>query len=156
MCELRKHAKVRNMPDKPQLIRNDLLYPELCYQINGALFDVYRQLGGGHDEKTYQKATAQAFYLKKIIFSEQFYMPIKFNDKIVGKYYLDFLVENKIIIELKRGKFIPMPIIRQTERYLEALNLPLALIACFTYNGVTVKRIINRKLVPKTQNRITH
>jgi len=37
------------------LRRNDLLYPELSYRVNGALSEVFRQLGGGHREKYYQK-----------------------------------------------------------------------------------------------------
>ena len=40
------------------LRRQDLLYPELSFKINGVLFDVFKQLGGNHQERYYQKAVA--------------------------------------------------------------------------------------------------
>ena len=41
-----------------ELKRNDLIYPELSYQIIGALFEVYKNLGSGYHEKYYQRAIA--------------------------------------------------------------------------------------------------
>lgn len=125
--------------------RNDLLYPDLSFAINGALFEVFRQLGGGHQEKYYQKAVALALKKKQLSFTEQYYVPIKFDRHIVGKYFLDFFIEESIILELKRGKFVPHKIIDQTKQYLQSLNKQLALIACFTEQGVFTKRIINIK-----------
>jgi GxxExxY protein len=139
------------MTEQHHLRRTGLLFPGLSYKINWVLFEVFRQIGGGHEEKYYQKAIALGLESAKILFSEQHHVPLKFNETIVGKYFLDFLVDNKIILEIKRGKFISALIIKQVERYLEALNLDLALIACFTYNGVTVKRIINPRRVPKSK-----
>jgi len=141
--EMREITK--NMKKQYSLKRDDLLYPELSFKINGILFDVFKQLGGGHQEKYFQKAVAIALKDNGLKFSEEFYVPLKFNDKIIGKYFLDFLIENKIILELKRDKYIPANIIQQTKQYLSALNLELALIACFTYGGVIIKRIINQK-----------
>jgi len=127
--------------------RNDLLYPELSFEINGVLFEVFKQLGGGHHEKYFQKATAIGLTYKNIYFKEQYYVPLKFQGETVGKYFLDFLIEEKIILELKRGQFIPAHIIQQTKQYLEALKLELALIACFTHSGVHIKRIVNQNKI---------
>ena len=135
---------------RPTVRREDLLYPDLSYDINGALFEVFRQLGGGHDEKYFQKATADSLRNRQIQFVEQYYVPIKFNDGTIGRYYLDFLVEGKIVLELKRGKFVPAKIIDQVTKYLDVLDLELALVACFTHEGVSIKRIINPTKVPKT------
>lgn len=55
---------------------------------------------------------------------------------------MDFLIEDKIVLELKRGKFVPFKVIDQVKQYLGSLNLHLALVACFTTDGVVVKRII--------------
>ncbi|MFA6551824.1 MAG: GxxExxY protein [Patescibacteria group bacterium] len=126
------------------LRRKDLIYPELSYRINGILFEVFRQLGGGHREKYYQQATKLALENVGLEFKEQVYVPLKFNDKIVGKYYLDFLIDGKIVLELKRGKIIAVNNIDQVKQYLSALNLKLAIIASFTYNGVKVNRILNQ------------
>lgn len=125
------------------LKRKDLLFPELSFKINGILFDVSNQLGGGHKEKYYQKAISMALTKANLKFIEQKYVPLTYNNEIIGKYFLDFLIEDKLILELKQGKFANAFIIKQTNQYLAALNLQLALIACFTNNGVVIKRIIN-------------
>lgn len=125
------------------LRRTDLLFPELSFQINAILFDVFRELGGGHDERYYQKAVSLGLQETKVPFKEQYYVPLRFHDKVVGKYFLDFLIDDKIVLELKRGKFVSIHIINQTKEYLSALNLQLALIACFTHDGVFTKRIVS-------------
>ncbi len=136
--------KIMNQGGKQHVLRrNDLLYPELSYKINGVLFEVFRQLGGGHREKYYQEAMKLALSKAGIKFKEQVYAPLKFDEKIVGKYYLDFLIEDKIILELKRGKIIAINNVKQVKQYLTVLNLKLALIASFTYEGVKINRILN-------------
>ncbi len=126
-----------------QLKRNDLIFPELSYKINGVLFEVFKELGGGHQERYYQKAVAIGLTQKGIKFSEQHFVPLEFKGEKVGSYFLDFLIEDCIVLELKRGKFIPANIIHQTKQYLLALKIKLGLIACFTNSGVVVKRILN-------------
>ncbi len=123
--------------------KDDLLHPELSFVINGILFDVFKQIGGGHKEKYYQKAVAIGLKQKNLNFREQYYVPLEFEGNVIGKYFLDFLIEDKIILELKRDQFIPAHIIHQTKQYLQTTKLQLGLIACFTHRGVTIKRIIN-------------
>lgn len=129
--------------NKVKLRRDDLVYPELSYKINGVLFEVFKELGGGHQERYYQKAVAGGLREKQIKFQEQYHVPLTYHGAPVGKYFLDFLIEDKIILELKRGKFVPANLIHQTKQYLSALKLKLALIACFTNSGVVIKRILN-------------
>lgn len=128
---------------KYQVQRKDLLFPELSFEINGVLFEVFKQIGGGHSEKYYQKSVAIGLYKKEMKFVEQYYVPLECFGEKIGKYYLDFLIEDKIILELKRGIFVPAQVIEQTKKYLEALNLKLAIIACFTHSGVVIKRVVN-------------
>ncbi|MBI4427350.1 MAG: GxxExxY protein [Candidatus Magasanikbacteria bacterium] len=135
---------------KYTLRRNDLLYPELSFKANGVLFEVYKQLGGGHNESYYQKAVAIGLKNAGIKFVSQRYVPLKFQDEKVGKYYLDFLIEDKIVLELKRGHWLPVAVLEQVKKYLESLNLDLAIVACFANDGVIIKRVINEKRVLKT------
>ncbi|MFH1946685.1 MAG: GxxExxY protein [Candidatus Magasanikbacteria bacterium] len=123
--------------------RKDLFYPELSFKLNGIFFEVAKQLGGGHQEKYYQKAIKIGFEKSGIKFIEQAYVPLKFDNEIVGKYFLDFLVEDKIVIEIKRGEFISRKIIDQTKQYLETLDLKLGLLVCFTHGGAIIKRVVN-------------
>lgn len=128
---------------RPPIRKEDLLYPDLSYQINGALFSVFRQLGPGLLEQHYQKATAFELEERGIQHVQQFYVPLHYKDKFLGKRYVDFLIEGIIVVELKKGQFIPVQTIRQAHDYLQLLNLKLALIACFTNRGVHIKRVVN-------------
>jgi GxxExxY protein len=124
--------------------RKDLLYPELSFTLNGIFFDIFKQLGGGHLEKYYQKAVKIGLEKAKLTFQEQLHTPLLYQGEKVGTYFLDFLVEGKIVIELKRGQFVPAHNIIQAKQYLSALDLQLALIVCFPHKGVYIKRIVNK------------
>jgi GxxExxY protein len=137
------------MKETYMIRRNNLLHPELSFKINGLLFDVHNELGGGHPEKHYQKAVAMAFKKSGLSFREQVYTPLTFKDQHVGKYFLDFLIEDKIVLELKRGKYINRVVIIQAKKYLTSLNLCLAVVACFAQDCVVTKRIVNHELIGK-------
>lgn len=126
-----------------KLKRKDLVYPELSYKIIGCAFEVYNELGFGHAEKIYQKALAVAFRKKELLFEEQVYTPLKFQDEIVGKMFFDFLVEGKIIVELKKNNFFSKQNVDQVNQYLASRNLQLALLINFTPAGVNYKRFVN-------------
>lgn len=129
--------------DKKQL-HKEIVYPELCYKIVGILFEVARELGPGHKEKYYENAIALAFREQEISFEQQLYTPLFFKDQAVGKYFFDFLVEKKIVLEIKRGDiYSSKKHIEQVVSYLKARDLKLGIIAQFTSNGVKYKRIVN-------------
>jgi len=100
-------------------------------------------LGFGYAEKYYQKALAIAFTKKSISFEEQLYSQLKFQEEIVGKLFLDFLVEKKIVVELKKNNFYSKSNIEQVNEYLKTNNLKLAILINFTPNGVIYKRLLN-------------
>ncbi len=86
---------------KPPIRRDDLVYPELSYQLVGYAYEVFNELGPGHSEKTYQKAHAVMLTRNNHKFMEQVYYPVKFKNEIISKGFLDFSIEEKIIVELK-------------------------------------------------------
>ncbi|MDQ3110348.1 MAG: GxxExxY protein [Bacteroidota bacterium] len=88
---------------KAILKRDDLLYPELSYKIMGCAFNVFNQLGSGHLEKIYQKALAIEFANAGLKFHEQLKSEVWFEGEMLGYGKLDFLVENKVVVEIKRG-----------------------------------------------------
>ena len=125
------------------LKREDLLYPELSYKIVGCAYDVFNEIGGGHHEKYYQRALALILSERKINFQEQLYCPLKFQEKIIGKLFFDFLIEEKVIVEIKKGDNYSKRHIEQVLEYLKTSNLQLAIILNFGSEKVHVKRIIN-------------
>jgi len=58
-------------------------------------------MGYGHKERFYQKAVANGFKNINLIFKEQLPVRIRYKNKLIGIYYFDFLIENKIILEIK-------------------------------------------------------
>lgn len=123
--------------------RADLLYPELSYQIVGILFDVYNQLGYGFSEKTYQKAIATALRGSKLKHREQVYAPVSYRGEKVAVNYFDFLIDDKIVLEIKKGDHFAKAHIDQLYQYLKNQNIKLGILAYFAPRNIHFKRIVN-------------
>ena len=128
---------------QPVLKRNDLIHPELSYKLIGILFDVSNELGHGYQEKYYQKAVAAVLKEAKINYTEQMPVQINYRGKKIGIYFLDFLVENKIVLEIKRGEHFSKTNLKQVYGYLKATGLQLGIVANFTAKGLKIKRIVH-------------
>lgn len=126
-------------------IKNKVIYPELSYKIIGLLFDVHNEIGGGHKEKYIQNAIEILLQKNKILYQRELLSPLMFKEKIIGKYYLDFLIDSKIILEIKVGDRFKRTDINQIYSYLKTNNLKLGIIANFTKNKLSFKRILNIK-----------
>lgn len=113
-------------------ISKDLIYPELSYKLVGLAFTVFNELDFGHLEKKYQRAYAKELALEKLKFKEQVPYNVIYKGEIIGKGYLDFLVEDKIIIELKRNDHYSKKHIDQVVNYLKISGLKLALLIHFS------------------------
>lgn len=123
--------------------KEDFIYQELSYRINGILFDVFNELGPGLSEKYYQRAIFEALKSAGLKVTEQLYIPLNYKGIQIGNCYLDFLIEDTIILELKRGDYFRRQNIAQIYQYLKATNLKLGILANFTSGGVKIKRIVN-------------
>lgn len=126
-----------------KLRRGDLLFPELSYRIVGILFSVFNELGYGYRERFYQRAIAQELNNTGLLYKEQLRHPVFFNGKKIGVHIFDFLIENKIVLELKQGDYFSKNDIAQAHSYLKGSNLQLAILARFTRRGLKFKRIVN-------------
>lgn len=120
-----------------------LVHDELSYQIIGSCFEVHNEIGGGHRESFYQKGLAAVLRQREIPFQEQVHVDLVVAGEKVGKYFLDFLVDKRVIIEIKSSKFFRQSDFRQATAYLQALKLELALLVAFTPTGVRYKRVVN-------------
>ncbi|MBI4931776.1 MAG: GxxExxY protein [Bacteroidetes bacterium] len=129
--------------------REDLIEPELSYRIVGVLFRVYNELGPGLHEKYYQRACTAGFEEQTINFKQQAPIPMKFLEKEIGKYFADFIVDEKVIVELKAGNQINRKHAKQVIAYLKSTGLQLGILAYFGKDGVFFKRIIN---IPEEKN----
>lgn len=133
------------MLSKNKTLREDLVYPDLSYQIIGILYGVFNKLGSGYQEKYYQRAISTELRKANLRFLEQVGIPLEYNGERIGNYRLDFLIENKIALEIKKDNRFSRANIEQVYAYLKAFNLKLGIIANFTPQGIKFKRILNIK-----------
>ncbi len=123
--------------------RKDLLYPELSYQVVGVLFEVFSELGYKYQEKYYQRAVSKELSKLGIPFKEQVASPLEYKGQTIGRYIFDFLIDDRIVLEIKRGDYFSIKDIRQVLAYLNKSGLKLAIIARFSSKGLKFKRIVN-------------
>ena len=120
----------------------ELVHPELSYKLVGILYKVYRKLGGGYQERIYQAAVKRELIKNKIGFIEQVNIDLIYDKNKLTRYRLDFIVEHKIVLELKVGpKFLPRDIM-QVLSYLKQSHLQLGILVSFNSRDIFFKRIL--------------
>lgn len=103
----------------------DLVYPELSYRIIGVLYKVHTALGNKYQERYYQRAVALGLQEESLHFIKELAVDLSFNGEKIGKYYLDFLVEEKIIVELKTEPRFTREHFKQIMAYLKAKKIKI-------------------------------
>lgn len=123
--------------------RKALIYPDESYKIIGAVFDVDNELGYGYQEKYYYRAIKNKLIKLGFNVQSQVTAPLVASGQSIGRYFIDFLIEGKIVLEIKVANKVYPKHIKQVLGYLKANNLKLGIIATFTKDGVLFKRIVN-------------
>lgn len=108
-----------------------LLHNKITDSILKDYFDVYNQLGYGFLEKVYQNA--MYFELKSLGYKVEAQKPIKvyFKNQLVGEYYADLLVDDKVIVELKACELLMNAHTAQLMNYLKATEIEVGLVLNF-------------------------
>ena len=121
-----------------------LLYEKLSYEVRGCAIEVRKNYGPGHKESLYQNAYAEELKFKDIPFTKEesikIYSPR--TGKVIGSYRPDFIIDNKIIVELKALDKVPQKMIDQLYDYLRNSKYELGFFVNFGSNKLYIKRII--------------
>jgi GxxExxY protein len=120
----------------------DLIYKELVYQVVGCAMKVHRELGYGFLEKVYENALMHLLDKEKITAKQQYPVSVHFDNVIVGEYFADIMIENKILIELKTVERITNAHFAQVLNYLKATGIRLGLLLNFGPRKLEYERII--------------
>lgn len=115
---------------------------ELTYRINGAIFEVNRELGTGFLEKVYEKALLVELMRRGIKCENQVPITVKYKGTNVGEYYADIVVENQIILELKAIDSLQKVHEAQLLNYLKATGYKIGLLVNFTHPKAEIKRFV--------------
>jgi GxxExxY protein len=120
-----------------------LIFAEESYQIVGLLFEIYNKLGFGYQEKYYQRAFMSALQESGLSFKREQSYRIGYKSRVIGRYFVDFVVDNKIAVEIKVADGIYKQHLNQLLSYLKHTDLRLGLLAVFTPKGLLYKRVAN-------------
>jgi len=104
---------------------------ELTGQIIQACFEVSNELGAGFLESVYERAMIVALAQKGLTVSAQVPLKVKFRNVVVGDYFADLIVENKVIVELKAVSRILPEHKAQVINYLTATEVDIGLLINF-------------------------
>jgi len=132
--------EIHEQPEKYEKI----LYKEECYAIQGAVFEVYREMGCGFLEAVYQECLEKELSCKGIPFQSQVQLVLTYkSERLDQTYKPDFICYGKIIIELKAVKDIGDDHRAQMFNYLKTTGMRLGLLVNFGhYPKATIERFI--------------
>ncbi|WP_281227185.1 GxxExxY protein [Flavobacterium aquiphilum] len=109
----------------------DILYKEISDSILKAYYAVYNQLGYGFLEKVYQNAMYFELKSKGLKVEAQKQIKVYFKNQLVGEYFADLLIEDKVIVELKACELLMNAHVAQTMNYLKATKIEIGLVLNF-------------------------
>jgi len=130
------------------MIKQEYKYSELTGRIIGCAMEVHNALGNGFQEVIYQRALEYEMELQRILFAREQEMPIFYKQKDIGTRRVDFLVEEKICVELKALIQLENVHLAQAINYLEAFNLEVGLLINFGNTKLEFHRLHNKKFKP--------
>ncbi len=121
----------------------DLIYPQLSYFLNGLLFKVHNQLGRFRNERQYADAVEEVLQISDIKYQREKSLPVSFKGEQNRRNIPDFLIEDKIILDIKAKRLITKEDYFQMRRYLVSYNRKLGIIVNFRQSSINPKRVLN-------------
>jgi len=133
------------------VIKNSYVASGLTGDIIGAAMEVHTHLGPGFLESVYEEALAYEFELQKIKFQRQRELPVFYKEKYIKPFVCDFIVADKVIVELKALKQIGEIEKLQVINYLKASGFEIGLLFNFGNKSLEWNRLINTKTQPSDE-----
>jgi GxxExxY protein len=117
------------------------LHAELTDKIIACAYDVYNQLGFGFSEKVYENSMMIKIAQKGLTAFQQSPVNVFFEKQLVGEYFSDILIENKVIVELKSVSTLQKAHEAQLIHYLKATGIKVGLLLNFGEKLKVVRRV---------------
>jgi len=125
---------------------NNLIYKDLSYEITGILFAIHNELGRYKNEKQYADKFEQILKGREIKYLREINLPPSFQGEKKYRNKIDFIIEDKIIIDFKAKTIITKEDYFQMQRYLTSYKKKLGIIVNFRQKYLKPKRIINSEI----------
>jgi GxxExxY protein len=129
-------------------------YDDLTYKITGCAMTVHRRLGPGHREHIYQRALEDQLAEANLAFESQKLYEVydsPKNERLLGYYVPDFVIEDKVIVEIKAIQVLENIHLAQVIGYLAVSGCPLGLLINFGRSSLERKRVFPPKSVQEHQ-----
>ena len=123
-------------------MKKDFIYKDLTYGVIGAVYDVHKELGQVHKEIIYHKALVIELNNRNIHFVEEKAIGVNYKGKKIGAYRPDFIIEDKVILEIKAVLVLTLAVQNQVYYYVKGTKYKLVLLANFGTAKVGIKRLI--------------
>jgi len=121
----------------------ELLFKEESFKIIGVCMEIHKSLGMGLKEINYKDAMEIDFIEAGIPFKREQKFIVKYKDKVLrNPYYVDFVVFDSLVIEVKSASAIIDTHMAQALSYLAVSGMKLALVINFGERSLTWKRIV--------------
>ena len=120
----------------------EFLYKALTYAIIGAAMEAHRILGPGFLESVYEEALAHEFDLRGIPYQRQARLAVRYKEVVAGEFRADFLVDGKVVVELKAIKALTGGDEAQLLNYLRGTGYRVGLLLNFGGGSLEYKRRI--------------
>lgn len=123
-----------------------MLHEDITGKILEASFEVIKELGAGFLESVYEKALLIALRQKGLKAESQVSLNVKFRGIVVGEFFVDILVEDKVLVELKTVSGLTKEIYAQVINYLKATGIEVGLLINFDNPKLEYRRFSNKFL----------
>jgi len=131
-------------------MRQELTLDEITYKINGCAMRVHNTLGNSFQEVIYQRCLAIELERAALNFGREIEQTIYYNDIDVGTRRADFVVEGKVIVELKALVNLEDVHLAQAKNYVVAYDFPIGLLINFGATSLQFKKIFNKKYISES------
>jgi GxxExxY protein len=120
----------------------EILFKELSFAVFGATMEVHKILGPGFLEAVYQAALAHELQIRGIPFEQQVKLPVTYKGILAGDYVADFVIDGKIILEIKSVSKLNANHQAQAMHYLASTGYRLAILLNFGQSSLEQRRIV--------------
>jgi len=121
----------------------ELIYKDECFRIVGICMEIHKMLGRGFSENVYKDALEYEFKGSSIPYQREKEYAINYKNTVLPhKFYADFVVYDKIILEIKCGQNIIDEHVKQTLNYLAVSKCLLGIIVNFGEDSLKYKRLV--------------
>lgn len=139
---LSRRHEISTKTRKITMLSLDKETEEIAHKVIGLAIKVHRELGPGFGEKIYQRAVYLELQKSGVKFEREKEIVVNYGNVILGRQAADFIVDGRVILELKKAGELNDAHKAQLLSYLKTTGLRLGLLLNFGKSTLEIKRVI--------------